>query len=816
MTKNRVDNLKMTDQTETLGLKHSEMLTPLDKVKTEDAIQVITEDQAYNEAEIVSFVSNINDKDYHVISIFGSQSSGKSTLLNNLFGTKFQTMNEQISRGQTTKGIWMSNRIIPEKNKNLLIMDVEGSDGIEKSEDKDFERKACLFALSSSEVLMVNVWENQIGLYQGNNMELLKIVFEVNLQLFQDSNSTKKVLLLFAIRDYIGNTPLEAHEVTLRNELEKMWEGIKKPEQLQDAKFTDFFDLEFRGFPHFVFQNDKFLNACLELRNEFDSEKIFNENKYKISTKLPLDGWEMYSNNCWKVISSSEQLDLPTQQILVAKFKTREIANKLLEEYKKISKSLLEDFAGNCKSIHGLLNQTLFSFKESGGRYMESVYLEEKSTLLNEIQELNFESLSSDIDHKIHENIVSKNIQNALFEKDFVKDTPLFVDRYQSLTRSFEESYESELKNYLNLDLIGHDQMLLLIQSYTSYVKTVLDEENKKEALRLRKKLNKELFKQLEEYLEISVSKPNENFWDDFKQFYKKTLSKLLEKYTEVNGSFKFPLNFNHVETQSYVKELSDDNIKALKKSIKGISSVQKLVLIMEEQYKNIFLSDPETQAPRMFEMMNLHDMETLHETCKSKCQMWLQQFSKGLDLSDVNSGIYGLELSQVASHSDDEYSESDASDLDEEAEGNTVINELKIERVLQEFNKKVNIISLQSRRIIVQSSMNTKVPGYMYALLLFLGYGKILYVIKNPVLILLVVMLLSTWYFVHKSGQYQFVILIITKWFEMAKQIIVAKLKDFVENNEELKNNIDSEESFEMKDLSLKEDNKDAKTKQE
>lgn len=106
-------------------------------------------------------------------------------------------------------------------------MDVEGSDGIEKSEDKDFERKACLFALSSSEVLMVNVWENQIGLYQGNNMELLKIVFEVNLQLFQDSNSTRKVLLLFVIRDYIGNTPLEAHKVTLCNELEKMWEELK-------------------------------------------------------------------------------------------------------------------------------------------------------------------------------------------------------------------------------------------------------------------------------------------------------------------------------------------------------------------------------------------------------------------------------------------------------------------------------------------------------------------------------------------------------------------------------------------------------------
>ena len=93
-------------------LQEDVLQTGLNKLETQDAIQVITEDQSYNESEIVPFVNSINNKDYHVISIFGSQSSGKSSLLNNLFGTKFQTMNEQISRGQTTKGIWMSNRFM--------------------------------------------------------------------------------------------------------------------------------------------------------------------------------------------------------------------------------------------------------------------------------------------------------------------------------------------------------------------------------------------------------------------------------------------------------------------------------------------------------------------------------------------------------------------------------------------------------------------------------------------------------------------------------------------------------------------------------
>ena len=127
---------------------------------------------------------------YHLISVFGSQSTGKSTLLNHLFGTEFDIMSES-DRKQTTKGIWMS------KNKrehadggaqkmadNILVMDVEGTDGRERGEDQDFERKSALFALATSEVLIVNIWEHQVGLYQGANMGLLKVVFEVNLELF--------------------------------------------------------------------------------------------------------------------------------------------------------------------------------------------------------------------------------------------------------------------------------------------------------------------------------------------------------------------------------------------------------------------------------------------------------------------------------------------------------------------------------------------------------------------------------------------------------------------------------------------------------
>ncbi len=69
-------------------------------------------------------------KDYHSLAIIGTQSSGKSTLLNSLFGTQFMTMSNEQERGRTTKGIWMS------VSDRVLVLDLEGSDSAAREEDK--------------------------------------------------------------------------------------------------------------------------------------------------------------------------------------------------------------------------------------------------------------------------------------------------------------------------------------------------------------------------------------------------------------------------------------------------------------------------------------------------------------------------------------------------------------------------------------------------------------------------------------------------------------------------------------------------------
>lgn len=147
------------------------------------------------------------------------------TLLNGLFGVGFDVMNE-ADRKQTTKGPSRPLHSHPQmltEERGCRHLDGERREdgrvdhgrrrdrrsrtGRRPSEEappsqlrssllircsQDFERKAALFSMAAAEVIIVNMWEHQVGLYQGANMGLLKTVFEVNLALFQAGKGKKK------------------------------------------------------------------------------------------------------------------------------------------------------------------------------------------------------------------------------------------------------------------------------------------------------------------------------------------------------------------------------------------------------------------------------------------------------------------------------------------------------------------------------------------------------------------------------------------------------------------------------------------------
>ncbi|KAI9834461.1 MAG: Dynamin-like GTPase that mediates homotypic ER fusion [Phylliscum demangeonii] len=359
---------------------------------------------------------------YHLISVFGSQSTGKSTLLNHIFGTEFGVMAE-TDRRQTTKGIWMS------KNKkggqvngddgggragaakmasNILVMDVEGTDGRERGEDQDFERKSALFALATSEVLIVNIWEHQVGLYQGANMGLLKTVFEVNLQLFlKDKNSTPRSLLFFVIRDHLGTTPLPNLRNTLIQDLTNIWSSLSKPAGLEKSKIHDYFDLAFVALPHKILQPERFVEEVAKLETRFqdghrDSKRSAVPGEEHISggvflpeyhRRIPADGFPKYAESVWEQIESNKDLDLPTQQELLAQFRCDEISREVLVAFDELIGPLENRQAEGVRVGRAVLLPTLGptmtaarstvfqDFETEASRYHKGVYARKRAEL---------------------------------------------------------------------------------------------------------------------------------------------------------------------------------------------------------------------------------------------------------------------------------------------------------------------------------------------------------------------------------------------------------------------------------------------------
>lgn len=289
---------------------------------------------------------------------------------------------------------------------NILVMDVEGTDGRERGEDQDFERKSALFALATSEVLIVNVWEHQVGLYQGANMGLLKTVFEVNLQLFlKDSQSQTRSLLFFVIRDHVGNTPLENLRNTLVQDLTKIWSSISKPQGLDNSKIEDYFDFAFAALPHKILQPEKFITEVEKLGGRFTAgHRSNNDQEYtggiflpEYHRRIPADGLSVYAEGVWDQIVNNKDLDLPTQQELLAQFRCDEISREVLVGFDTIIAPLEEQHADATRSGKLLVlpdlgatgsqarEKCVKAFEVQASRYHKGVYTMKRGELESKI-----------------------------------------------------------------------------------------------------------------------------------------------------------------------------------------------------------------------------------------------------------------------------------------------------------------------------------------------------------------------------------------------------------------------------------------------
>ncbi|KAE8659562.1 Protein ROOT HAIR DEFECTIVE 3-like protein 2 [Hibiscus syriacus] len=339
------------------------------------SIQLIDGDGSFNDTGIEHFIKEVKLHEcglsYAVVSIMGPQSSGKSTLLNHLFYTNFREMDAFKGRSQTTKGIWMAKCAGLEPC--TLVMDLEGTDGRERGEDDTaFEKQSALFALAVSDIVLINMWCHDIGREQAANKPLLKTVFQMMMRLF----SPRKTTLMFVIRDKT-RTPLENLEPVLREDIQKIWDSVPKPQAHKETPLSEFFNVEVVALSSYEEKEEQFKEQVSNLRQRFFHSIAPGGIAGDRRGVVPASGFSFSAQQIWKV--------------MVATVRCEEIANEKFAAFTANENwCLLEEavqsgpVAGFGKKLNSILYESLSEYDaeatyfDEGVRSAKQKQLEEK------------------------------------------------------------------------------------------------------------------------------------------------------------------------------------------------------------------------------------------------------------------------------------------------------------------------------------------------------------------------------------------------------------------------------------------------------
>ncbi|GAA6060069.1 hypothetical protein JCM10212_003030 [Sporobolomyces blumeae] len=693
-------------------------------------LQVVDEDQ--------KFTTTLNDHlsswhlldagfNYNVVAVFGSQSTGKSTLLNRLFGTRFDVMNE-TERRQTTKGIWMSKG----KDMPVLVMDVEGTDGRERGEDQDFERKSALFSMAVSEVLLVNIWEHQVGLYQGANMGLLKTVFEVNLGLFlaakdkgkSEGSSRDKTLLLFVIRDHIGATPLSNLRNTLTADLNRLWDSLSKPEGLEASTISHFFDLEFVTLPHKLLQPEQFEESVVELRKKFVKGTGGNVFKDEYHKRIPADGINQYMSSIWEAVVSNKDLDLPTQQELLAQFRCAEIASTAFAAFQAAvrefpSANATGHVVDNLGSLMaGAIQVALASYDTAASRYHPGVYSRQRVELVSKLHSTLHPLFLSQLKN-VHKRALRQ--YRVSIEHSLKQDGYDFAQVVQKARAKAEAEFDDEARKVelreTESGWSSTEQRALLEEDLESVAELLRKEETRKMVAIIERNIKK----QVADVVEVSLTAPTPDMWDKVLSNFKTSLDKAEQAYLKKATSF----NCTDEENTSALSLLRRRAWLALRSKIDEHASESALLTKLKGVFEDKFRYDSDG-VPRVWKPED--DIDGIFKKAREGVLELIPLYATIKPVDPANEFVLP-ESSLAADSTPTASTDLEPFEFDSSLEVLTASQQASL---VNRFKRESDAYYLEAKRSMVSSS--SQIPVWIYGVLVVLGWNEFVAVIRSPV----------------------------------------------------------------------------------
>ncbi|CAH1422770.1 unnamed protein product [Lactuca virosa] len=697
---------------------------------------LIEGDGTFNAVGLDNFIKQVKLAEcglsYAVVAIMGPQSSGKSTLLNNLFYTNFREMDAYRGRSQTTKGIWIAR--CPAIEPCTIVMDLEGTDGRERGEDDTaFEKQSALFALAVSDIVLINMWCHDIGREQAANKPLLKTVFQVMLRLF----SPRKTTLMFVIRDKT-RTPLENLEPVLREDIQKIWDSVPKPEAHKHTPLSEFFNVQVVALSSYEEKEEQFKEQVADLRQKFFHSIAPGGLAGDRRGVVPASGFSFSAQQIWKVIKENKDLDLPAHKVMVATVRCEEIANEKYssfvtnENWLELEEAVQSGYvSGFGKKLSSLLNKSLSSYDEEATYFEDSVRSAKRKQLEEKLLQLVQPAYQLMLEH-----IKSGTLEN--FKKaliDALNGGQGFAvaarDNTAKFTRLFEEQCEDAIIKQAKWDSSKiRDKFSRDLDSHILEVRTAkLSELN---AL-YETKLKEGLYGPVEALLEGG----SDDTWA--------AIRKLLHQVTEKAVSeFSFALSGFEMD-----EEEKEEMILKLKNYARGVvegktkEESAKVLYRMKERFTSIFNHDNDSM-PRVW--TGKEDIRAITKMARSSSLKLLSVLA-AIRLDEENDTIgdtlvLALVDPKKATNNKTTLSDPLASSTWEEVPPTkTLITPVQCKSLWSQFQKETEYTITQAIASQEANKRNNNwlPPPWAIAAMVVLGFNEFMTLLRNPLWLLVI-----------------------------------------------------------------------------
>ena len=643
-------------------------------------------------------------------------------------------MDSSVRRGQTTKGVWVA----ADYKSKVFIIDCEGTDSKSRTEEDrgKFEHSSSLFALAMSDILIINMWTSDVGRYTASNYGVLKIVFEMNLKLFEQKTAKKIIIFL---RDFDpSRNRKDKIESLILEDIHKIWKEIKIPEKFAGKGPENFFSFEFITLPHLIYKKDDFNKEIEDLRKRLDknNQNYFFNNLSSIKN-VPADGLKQYVNQIWKDILNDKDLNIPSQREMLANYRCTEIKNKILlshdKEFKDLYKSSLEKNIENIKDTFiDIKNRICTEYEKQACNYEEKVYKNFYNQLTEQISQKLYLCFLNQTKRLIP--LIQKFMREELQKKLLTIDDN--NDDYMTIATNLKKKYLDQLLKQLETKR-GFDSWKISEKEFSNLFDEIIEEQKKKALNKLKSSTIEKLRTICEQLFNISLENysKEKNFWKDFNENY---LSHFCSKMLPLRIYLRENFNCKNEEIIEILREIEQKIFNDTKKNIaRNMRDVSGKII---EQFKRKFCYEKSTDYQEQKNWERYEELEIDFDFKKLR-EEYLPIFDqlKFFELmKDILSIIKFEQLPDKISLETEECQKI----VEQYSKNNNFEILLKQGDILtlrKKFEMGISDILEDVKRKKEGFKMN--IPYWFYALLIFFGYDDVFKLLKSwyiiPILII-------------------------------------------------------------------------------